>query len=312
MDHEKTTKPTKLKNSSVGRTPYKKGYSKKNTNNSPRPLPVKPNEKNTRKTPTSKSPARKNPAKTPTRKTTPKSPTRKTTPKSPTRKSTVSKSPVRKTTVSKSPVRKPPTSKSPTRKTTTKSPTRKTTTKLPTRKTTVSKSPTRKTTVSKSPVRKTSTVSKSPVRKTSTVSKSPVKKTSGSPKNLRSKSISNSDDAKNQVTPFKKDHKLTEEEREYCSCLLKVSRKMSPDCLQNKKWGKTDDEGNRCYNPYGTCGKNGGSNRKCGMYYDFENFNLEQLKAYVFARKMEVRNSESKKMLLEDIQKYKKEEYGEI
>ena len=114
---------------------------------------------------------------------------------------------------------------------------------------------------------------------------------------------------KHQKVPFKEDNDLTELEKKYCSCILKVSEKSSEDCLKNKKWGKTDKEGNQCYNPYAICALHGGSNKKCGIHYDYDNFTLEQLQAYAYARKIRIRNKNSRKMLLDDLLNYKFHEY---
>ncbi len=56
---------------------------------------------------------------------------------------------------------------------------------------------------------------------------------------------------------------LTEGNRKYCRCLLKVAIKQSDKCLRDKEWGS---EG--CYNPYAVCTKSvGNQSHKC--YYDY-------------------------------------------
>nr|QBK92534.1 MAG: HeH/LEM domain protein [Pithovirus LCPAC401] len=56
---------------------------------------------------------------------------------------------------------------------------------------------------------------------------------------------------------------LTEGNRKYCRCLLKVAIKQSDECLRTKAWGS-----GKCYSPYAVCTKSvGHQSHKC--YYDY-------------------------------------------
>ena len=173
-------------------------------------------------------------------------------------------------------------------------------------------SPASKRTASPASKRTASPASKRTASPASKRTASPASKRSASPRSKDPSTWSKSTIIKHQEVPFKKNHNLTDLERKYCSCILKVSESGSEECLTEKEWGGVDSNGKKCYNPYAVCGIHGGSNRRCGMYYDFDKFTLEQLQAYAYARKVNIRNKNSRKLLIEDIVQYKLQEYGKL
>lgn len=81
---------------------------------------------------------------------------------------------------------------------------------------------------------------------------------------------------------FRADSKLTEGEKDYCSCVLKVASKQGGKCNLEKAWFEERD-GRTCYNPYAVCAAvthSGTGRRGCGEHYNFANIPEAELEAF--------------------------------
>lgn len=68
---------------------------------------------------------------------------------------------------------------------------------------------------------------------------------------------------------FIPDADLSEREKKWCRCVLKVADKQKGRCNTERAWRETRD-GKTCYNPYAICSKSvGTSTRKCSQNYNF-------------------------------------------
>lgn len=73
---------------------------------------------------------------------------------------------------------------------------------------------------------------------------------------------------------------LSEKEIRYCSCVPKVAAEQTDRCLEEQAWGEQID-GKTCYSPYAVCGASThGTNKKCGVNYNFEEFPAETKRKY--------------------------------
>lgn len=101
---------------------------------------------------------------------------------------------------------------------------------------------------------------------------------------------------------------LPKNEQKYCSCVLKVADKQSPECLNKRLWGQEDSEGKTCYNPYAVCGKSvGTSSRRCGESYDYEELTDEFLEAYARLSRIPIPKTRNRKELLDRIYAWKQQ-----
>lgn len=81
---------------------------------------------------------------------------------------------------------------------------------------------------------------------------------------------------------------LTEKQRKYCRCLLKVESK------------------GRAYSPYGVCTKSVGAQvHSCSDYYDWASMDLDMLLAYLTLHKVDISGVDSREKALEAIRKWK-------
>ena len=78
---------------------------------------------------------------------------------------------------------------------------------------------------------------------------------------------------------FKPESELTEQQKKYCRCQMKVAAKQTPNCLKDKAWYQKRD-GKECYNVYAVCAKSVGTTTHCGVHYNFSGIPDDQLKAY--------------------------------
>ena len=73
---------------------------------------------------------------------------------------------------------------------------------------------------------------------------------------------------------------LTEPQKKYCRCVLKVAAKQAGACNVDKAWYESRD-GVKCYNPYAVCAKSTGTtSRECGKNYSFKDLSDAELTAY--------------------------------
>lgn len=94
------------------------------------------------------------------------------------------------------------------------------------------------------------------------------------------KSLKNGDQSISMDSYFKSDSNLTEQQKKWCRCVLKVADKQPGACNTEKAWFETRD-GKTCYNPYAICSKSVGTSvRTCGENYDFESLSDNHLIAY--------------------------------
>ena len=109
---------------------------------------------------------------------------------------------------------------------------------------------------------------------------------------------------------FKPNADLSDQEKKWCRCVLKVSAKQPSACNIEKAWFEKRD-GETCYNPYAVCSKSvGTSTRKCGENYDFESLSDSHLKAYAElhqkgSNQIEIPIPYNRTEMLENIKKWK-------
>lgn len=110
---------------------------------------------------------------------------------------------------------------------------------------------------------------------------------------------------------FKEGSDLTEKERKYCSCVLKVAAKQPGECYEPEKWQRKVG-GVKCYNPYPICTKSVGRKGRvnCGSNYDFEAMDDTYLKAYADLNKIEIPSPYNREATQAAIIRYKDEKYG--
>lgn len=95
---------------------------------------------------------------------------------------------------------------------------------------------------------------------------------------------------------FRSNAELTEREKKTCRCYIHVAEKN--DC-EKTEWGKKG-----CYNPYAVCNANLPAVRSCSPYYDFEDFTDRELKGYVRAHAITVKDYTREEMLTAIKKKY--------
>ena len=87
----------------------------------------------------------------------------------------------------------------------------------------------------------------------------------------------------------------------YCSCLMKVRGKYTSFSNKNKRKNKNKSKKKSngvgvLYNPYGICkaavmrGMSPKKNIPCGIIYDFNRYNIRELKAYALEKHMPIRH----------------------
>lgn len=100
---------------------------------------------------------------------------------------------------------------------------------------------------------------------------------------------------------FLPDNPLTEPEKKYESCVIKVAAKQKPDC--NKSNWKYPGGKSGCYDPWQVCG--GGVGADLGKWLDFDNMTKDQLIGFARSHGVEVPTPYSKSAMLKNIKKYK-------
>lgn len=109
---------------------------------------------------------------------------------------------------------------------------------------------------------------------------------------------------------FKEDSDLTEQQKKYCSCVLDVAGKQTPECLHQRAWRKVV-AGEKCYMPWAVCAKSvGTTSRKCAANFNFFNMTDDQLKAYANLNRIDIPRPYNRNSMLENINHYKSEKYG--
>ena len=140
---------------------------------------------------------------------------------------------------------------------------------------------------------------------------SPVRTTRGRSVSPRARSPNGRFSASSSSTSsniIKKNSNLTEKEKKYCSCVLKVAAKQPASCNRNvnSKAGT-----NSCANSFATCAKStGGSNRKCGENYNFEGMDDTYLKAYAELSRIAIPSPYSRSKMIDNIYEAKAKKYG--
>ena len=87
---------------------------------------------------------------------------------------------------------------------------------------------------------------------------------------------------------FKADNDLSDKEKRYCRCVIKVSGK-----------GKVN-------NPYAVCAKSvKTTSRRCGKNYDFQQFNDDELQGYIKLNKIPLPNYMTRESMLNTIYSWK-------
>ncbi|SNW62480.1 PhosphatidylEthanolamine-Binding Protein (PEBP) [Orpheovirus IHUMI-LCC2] len=89
----------------------------------------------------------------------------------------------------------------------------------------------------------------------------------------------------------------------YCSCVIQVASKQSPECLRSKDW----NNGNKCYDPYAVCKASTRTtkNVQCGDHYIYENLTLEELRAAAILFGLDVPDDGDRELYLNAIYQYK-------
>lgn len=75
---------------------------------------------------------------------------------------------------------------------------------------------------------------------------------------------------------------ISEQQRKYCSCILKVAAKQPSQCVKERNWGKG------CANPYAICGRLPHDTNECFLYLDYAQLEDDQLQALAYLQNMEV------------------------
>jgi len=89
------------------------------------------------------------------------------------------------------------------------------------------------------------------------------------------------------ATPMKEG--TDEDVAKYCSCIISSAK------------GDKEEK----YNPYAICSKVGSRVQKCGPYYEFDRFNVEQLQTYLRLKGISFKPNDSKETLLSILYKWK-------
>lgn len=126
------------------------------------------------------------------------------------------------------------------------------------------------------------------------------------------KSAQNGDSVIKAEEFFKSDSTLTEKQKKWCRCVLKVADKQPGDCNKDQAWFETRD-GRECVNPYAICSKSVGTSVKtCGENYDFESLPDNYLIAYAELHQkskdginIEIPNPYVRGKMLENIKRWK-------
>lgn len=103
---------------------------------------------------------------------------------------------------------------------------------------------------------------------------------------------------------IKKDSQLTQQQKKYCECVVKVASKQSPSCNINKNWYTKN-----CYNPYAVCAKSVKTTSRCGNDYDFKHMDDNYIRAYANLSRVPIPVPYSKQKLIENIEKWKHKKY---
>lgn len=87
--------------------------------------------------------------------------------------------------------------------------------------------------------------------------------------------------------------------KKYCSCLVKVSKKQSVNCLKNKKSSK------KCYNPYAICTSSlkRKGNVNCSKLLDYNKILKPDLYKYALAKGKKVTTKMKKSEIIKIIKK---------
>jgi hypothetical protein len=102
---------------------------------------------------------------------------------------------------------------------------------------------------------------------------------------------------------FRAESNLSEGQRKYCRCTLKIAEKQTAECLRDRsKWGTGS-----CYNPYAVCAKSTRTSmgrESCMNHFDMDKIPVEFLRAYAIMNKIPLGN-ESHQAIKENITAWK-------
>lgn len=112
--------------------------------------------------------------------------------------------------------------------------------------------------------------------------------------------VKHTDDPPQDKRGQTKETKQNEREGKYCSCVVKVAAKNTPECNKGKKWPSSG-----CYNPYAVCAKSTKtSSRGCYKYYQFEDFDDDQLEAFMDLENIKHKAHPKREDMLRDIKQW--------
>lgn len=110
-----------------------------------------------------------------------------------------------------------------------------------------------------------------------------------------------------QVTTnyFKQNNNLTDQQKKFCECTIKVSSKQPEQCNIDKAWFQ-QREGKQCYNPYAVCAKSTGTSvgrsNLCEQNFDYESISDRELRGKASLSKIQIPNPYSRHQMINNIQ----------